>query len=549
MAKEIKFEQDAKMALKAGIDQLANTVKVTLGPMGRNVVYKTAYGSVNITKDGVSVARQINLEDQFQDLGAQMIKEVAQKTADKAGDGTTTATVLAQSIIEEGFKMITTGINPIELKRGIDIGVRIVNDYIQSISTTVDESSKMIEHVATVSANNDKEIGKLIAEAIGKIKKEGVITVQEAKGIDTTVEIVEGIQFERGWTSPYFVTHPEKMTAELQDPLIVICEDKIRTLGEMVPLLEFASKKGIPLVFIADGYETEALSALVMNKMRGALQVVAIKSPGFGENKKEILEDLSILTGGIILNEKSGATFANTDIVKYGKAERIVVDKGTTTIINGHGDKKIISARVAQLQAQLEITESKTEKMQIKDRIAKLVGGVGVLYIGAASELELKEKKDRVDDALSATMAAIEQGVVPGGGVALLKATRELKKYIEITNFENEIQKMGAKVVLSAILSPIKQIITNAGQSTDVIIMNINKGLDAAKNNYGYNVRDDVYGDLFELGILDPTKVVTVALENAASVAGMFLTMEAAMIEIPQKDKESPHSMGGYPRM
>ena len=546
MAKEIKFEQDAKQALKSGIDQLANTVKVTLGPRGRNVVYKTAYGSVNITKDGVSVARQISLEDPYQDLGAQMIKEVAQRTADKAGDGTTTATVLAQSIIEEGYKMVTTGINAVELKRGIDVAVKFVNEYVNSTSTTVTETDKMIEHVATVSANNDKEIGKLIAEAISKVKKEGVITVQEAKGTDTSIEIVEGIQFDRGWTSPYFVTNPEKMTAELENPLIILCEDKIHTLAEMAPLLEFASKKGMSLVFIAEGFETEALSTLVMNKMRGALKVVAIKTPGFGDNKKEILEDLGILTGGIILNEKNGSTFSNTDIDSYGKAERIVVDKGTTTIINGNGDKKVIAGRVAQLQSQIEITDSKVEKSQIKDRIAKLVGGVGVIYIGAASELELKEKKDRVDDALSATMAAIEQGVVAGGGVALLKASFELKEHIDTFKFENEVQQIGAKVILNALSAPIKQIIKNAGMSSDIIMSNISKGL---KNtpNYGYNVRDGVYGDLFELGVLDPTKVVTVALENAASVAGMFLTMEAAIIELPNKDKDGPQS--GYPRM
>ena len=539
MAKEIKREQDAKTSMKAGIDELADTVKVTLGPRGRNVVFKTPYGTVNITKDGVTVAKQISLEDSFADLGAQMIKEVASKTADKAGDGTTTATVLAQSIIDEGFKMASTGINPVELKRGIDIAVRIVTKYINSITTSVDESDEMIKHVATISANNDTEIGELIAEAIKKVKKEGIITVQEANSIETSVDIVEGLQFDRGWTSPYFVTNPEKMTVELDNPLIVMSDDKIRSLNEIIPILEHCSKSGRPLVFITEGYEQEALSALVMNRMRGALKVVAIKAPGFGATKKDVLEDLGILVGGVILSEKSGVSLLNTKMDKFGTAERIIVDKGTTTIINGGGDPNVIKGRITQLQAQLDITESKTEKAMIKDRMAKLTGGVGVLYIGAASEIELKEKKDRVDDALSATMAAIEQGVVAGGGVALLKATLVLDQHIANNKFENDGQKLGAQLISRAMLSPLKQIIENAGGSKDIIISKIIDGL-KNEENFGYNVREDLYGDMFKLGVIDPTKVVTVALQNAASVGGMFLTMEAAMVDIKDESGHPP---------
>ncbi|MBP5259547.1 MAG: chaperonin GroEL [Paludibacteraceae bacterium] len=529
MAKEIKFDIDARDELKKGVDALANAVKVTLGPKGRNVILAKKFGAPHITKDGVSVAKEIELDDAFQNMGAQMVKEVASKTGDNAGDGTTTATVLAQSIISVGLKNVAAGANPMDLKRGIDKAVAKVVESIKSQAEAVGDDNNKIQQVATISANNDHEIGKLIADAMAKVKKEGVITVEEAKGTDTTVEVVEGMQFDRGYLSPYFVTDSEKMEVVMEKPLVLIHDKKISNLKEILPLLESTVQSNRALLIIAEDVDSEALTALVVNRLRANLKVCAVKAPGFGDRRKEMLQDIAVLTGGTVISEEQGLKLENATIDLLGSADTITINKDNTTIVNGAGKKDAIAARVAQIKAQIEKTTSDYDREKLQERLAKLAGGVAVLYIGAPSEVEMKEKKDRVDDALSATRAAVEEGIVPGGGVAYIRASAALDNL----KGENEDETTGIEIVKRAIEEPLRQIVANAGKEGAVIVQKVREG----KGDFGYNARTDTYENLFKTGVIDPAKVTRVALENAASIAGMMLTTECI---IADKKEENP---------
>jgi len=538
MAKEIKFDIEAREFLKKGVDELANAVKVTLGPKGRNVVIEKKFGAPQVTKDGVSVAKEIELKNKFENIGAQMVKEVASKTSDDAGDGTTTATVLTQSIVSVGLKNVTAGANPMDLKRGIDKAVINVVESLKSQSKTVGDDYQKIEQVATISANNDFEIGKLIADAMGKVHKEGVITVEEAKSTDTTVEVVEGMQFDRGYISAYFVTDTEKMESVLEHPYILIYDKKISSMKDLLPILEASVQTGRPLLIIAEDVEGEALATLVVNKLRGSLKIAAVKAPGFGDRRKEMLQDIAILTGGTVVSEETGMKLETTTLDMLGIAEKVTIDKENTTIVNGNGDKKMIQARVNQIKAQIETTTSDYDREKLQERLAKLAGGVAVLYVGAPSEIEMKEKKDRVDDALSATRAAVEEGIIPGGGVAYIRAIAAL----EGLKGENDDQTTGIAIVRRALEEPLRQIVANAGVEGSVIVQEVKKG----KGAYGFNARTEKYEDLFETGVIDPTKVARIALENAASVAGMILTTETLIAELPEEKDPMP---GGAPGM
>lgn len=532
MAKEIKFNIEARDQLKRGVDELANAVKVTLGPKGRNVIISKKFGAPHITKDGVTVAKEIELEDAFENMGAQIVKEVASKTGDDAGDGTTTATVLAQSIITVGLKNVAAGANPMDLKRGIDKAVAKVVENIKNQSQVVGDDNKKIEQVATISANNDSEIGKLIANAMAKVKKEGVITVEEAKGTETTVEVVEGMQFDRGYLSPYFVTNPEKMETEMEHPYILIYDKKISSLKEILPILEETIKTSRGLLIIAEDVDSEALTALVVNRLRANLKVCAVKAPGFGDRRKEMLQDIAVLTGGVVITEEQGLKLEETTLDMLGTAEKVTINKDNTTIVNGAGDKTAIANRVTQIRALIETTTSDYDKEKLQERLAKLAGGVAVLYIGAPSEVEMKEKKDRVDDALSATRAAIEEGIVPGGGVAYIRAVES----IENLKGDNEDETTGIEIVKRAIEEPLRQIVANAGKEGAVVVQKVKEG----KADYGYNARTDVYENLYAAGVIDPAKVTRVALENAASIAGMMLTTECT---IADKKEDNPAPM------
>ena len=529
MAKEIKFNMEARDELKKGVDALANAVKVTLGPKGRNVIIEKKFGAPHITKDGVTVAKEIELEDAFQNMGAQLVKEVASKTGDDAGDGTTTATVLAQSIVNVGLKNVTAGANPMDLKRGIDKAVAKVVEGLKAQAEEVGDDFEKIESVARISANNDSEIGQLIAEAMKKVKKEGVITVEEAKGTDTTVDIVEGMQFDRGYISPYFVTNTEKMECDMDSPYILIYDKKISALKDMLPILEATAQSGRPLLIIAEDVDSEALATLVVNRLRGSLKVCAVKAPGFGDRRKEMLEDIAVLTGGVVISEEKGLKLESTTIDMLGRAEKVSVDKENTTIVNGSGSKDAITARVAQIKNQIETTTSDYDREKLQERLAKLAGGVAVLYIGAASEVEMKEKKDRVDDALSATRAAIAEGIVPGGGVAYIRCIPALDKL----EGETDDETTGIEIIKRAIEEPLRQIAANAGVEGAVIPQRVKDG----KGDFGYNARTNTYENFFAAGVIDPTKVTRVALENAASIAGMFLTTECV---IADKKEENP---------
>ena len=541
MAKEIKFDIESRDALKRGVDALANAVKVTLGPKGRNVVIEKSFGAPHVTKDGVSVAKEIELEDKVENMGAQMVKEVASKTNDIAGDGTTTATVLAQAIVREGLKNVAAGANPMDLKRGIDKAVSAVVENLKSQSQQVGDNNDKIKQVASVSANNDETIGGLIADAFARVGKEGVITVEEAKGIDTTVDVVEGMQFDRGYQSPYFVTNPDKMVAELDNPYILLVEKKISSMKELLPVLEPVAQQGKSLLIISEEVEGEALATLVVNKLRGSLKIAAVKAPGFGDRRKAMLEDIAILTGGQVISEERGFTMENASIELLGKAEKVVIDKDNTTIVNGAGDDAQIKARVNQIKAQLESTTSDYDREKLQERLAKLAGGVAVLYVGAASEVEMKEKKDRVDDALHATRAAVEEGIVAGGGVALVRAIESLNNLSGAIQDENT----GIRIVKRAIEEPLRQIVANAGGEGSVIVAKVAEG----KADFGYNAKTDEFVNMLEAGIIDPTKVTRVALENAASVAGMLLTTECVITEIPKPEAPMPPMGGGMPGM
>ena len=529
MAKEIKFNIQAREELKKGVDELADAVKVTLGPKGRNVIIEKKFGAPHITKDGVTVAKEIELEDPFQNMGAQLVKEVASKTGDDAGDGTTTATVLAQAIVNVGLKNVAAGANPMDLKRGIDKAVAKVVEGIKAQAQEVGDDFEKIESVARISANNDSEIGQLIAEAMKKVKKEGVITVEEAKGTDTTVDIVEGMQFDRGYISPYFVTNTEKMECEMDTPYILIYDKKISALKDMLPVLEATAQTGRPLLIIAEDVDSEALATLVVNRLRGSLKICAVKAPGFGDRRKEMLEDIAVLTGGVVISEEKGLKLESTTIEMLGRAEKITVNKENTTIVNGMGSKDSIAARVAQIKAQIETTTSDYDREKLQERLAKLAGGVAVLYIGAASEVEMKEKKDRVDDALSATRAAIAEGIVPGGGVAYIRCIPAL----DGLKGANEDETTGIEIVKRAIEEPLRQITANAGVEGAVVVHKVKDG----EGDFGYNARTDTYENFFAAGVIDPAKVTRVALENAASIAGMFLTTECV---IADKKEENP---------
>ena len=540
MAKEIKFDIESRDALKRGVDALANAVKVTLGPKGRNVVIEKSFGAPHVTKDGVSVAKEIELEDRVENMGAQMVKEVASKTNDIAGDGTTTATVLAQAIVREGLKNVAAGANPMDLKRGIDKAVLAVVENLKTQSQAVGDSSEKIKQVASISANNDDTIGTLIAEAFGKVGKEGVITVEEAKGTDTTVDVVEGMQFDRGYQSPYFVTNPEKMIAELDNPYILLVEKKISSMKELLPVLEPVAQAGKSLLIISEEVEGEALATLVVNKLRDSLKIAAVKAPGFGDRRKAMLEDIAILTGGQVISEERGFTMENATLDMLGTAEKIVIDKDNTTIVNGAGDDAQIKGRVAQIKAQMESTTSDYDREKLQERLAKLAGGVAVLYVGAASEVEMKEKKDRVDDALHATRAAVEEGIVPGGGVALVRSIAALQSL----KGSNQDEDTGIKIVKRAIEEPLRQIVANAGGEGSVIVAKVSEGT----GDFGFNAKTDEYVNMYEAGIIDPTKVVRVALENAASVAGMLLTTECVITEVKSAEPAMPMG-GGMPGM
>jgi chaperonin GroEL len=542
-SKVLTFDIEARDKLKRGVDQLANAVKVTLGPKGRNVVIEKKFGSQQVTKDGVSVAKEIELPDPLENVGAQMVKEVASKTADNAGDGTTTATVLAQAIVNVGLKNVTAGANPMDLKRGIDKAVAKVVEHLKKQSVSVGDDYLKIEQVATISANNDNEIGKLIAEAMKKVKKEGVITVEEAKGIETTVEVVEGMQFDRGYISPYFITDPDKMESILENPLILITDRKISTMKDLLPILEPVAQNGRSLLIIAEDVEGEALATLVVNKLRGSLKIAAVKAPGFGDRRKEMLEDIAILTGGVVISEEKGLRLDGAKMDMLGSAEKVTIDKENTTIVNGNGTKEAIDKRVAQIRTQIENTTSDYDREKLQERLAKLAGGVAVLYVGAATETEMKEKKDRVDDALSATRAAVEEGIVPGGGVAYIRAIEAL----EDLKGQNEDETTGIQIVKRAIEEPLRQIVANAGLEGSVIVQKVKEG----KDDFGYNAQANKFENLFQSGVIDPTKVTRVALENAASIAGLILTTECVITE-KKEDKPAPMTnpgMGGMDMM
>jgi chaperonin GroEL len=542
MAKEIKFNIEARNLLKEGVDRMADAVKVTLGPKGRNVVLEKKFGAPQITKDGVTVAKEIELSDPYQNMGAQMMKEVASKTSDNAGDGTTTATVLAQSMITVGLKNVTAGANPMDLKRGIDKAVAKVVESLKKQSQSVGDDLKKIEQVARISANNDEEIGKLIAMAMDKVKKEGVITVEEAKGTETKVEVVEGMQFDRGYISAYFVTNPDKMEVEMENPYILIHDKKISSMKDLLPVLEETARSGRGLMIIAEDIEGEALATLVVNRLRGSLKVCAVKAPGFGDRRKEMLEDIAILTGGTVISEERGMKLENATMNDLGVADKVTVNKENTTIVNGGGDKSMIQARVGQIKQQITTTTSDYDREKLQERLAKLAGGVAVLYIGAASEVEMKEKKDRVDDALHATRAAIEEGIIPGGGVGYIRAI----PLLEGLKGDNEDQNTGIDIVKRAIEEPLRQIAINAGKEGAVIMQKVREG----KGDFGYNAQTDTYEHLFKTGVIDPAKVARIALENAASIAGMLLTTEAVVVE--EKDDNpapNPGMGGGMPGM
>ncbi len=536
MAKEIKFNIDARDKLKSGVDQLADAVKVTLGPKGRNVVIEKKFGAPQISKDGVTVAKEIELPNAYENLGAQMVKEVASKTGDDAGDGTTTATVLAQSIISVGLKNVTAGANPMDLKRGIDKAVIKVVSSLADQAHTIGDDYKKIESVAKVSANNDDTIGALIAEAMQKVHKEGVITIEESKGTETYVDVVEGMQFDRGYISPYFVTDAEKMAAELENPYILIHDKKISTMKDLLPVLEQTAQAGRPLMIISEDVDGEALATLVVNRLRGSLKVCAVKAPGFGDRRKEMLEDIAVLTGGSVITEEKGMKLEQTTLEMLGEAEKITVDKENTTIVNGSGAPDNIKARVSQIKKQIETTTSDYDREKLQERLAKLAGGVAVIYVGAASEVEMKEKKDRVDDALSATRAAVEEGIVPGGGVAYLRAIPALEEL----KGENEDEQTGIEIVKRAIEEPLRQIVANAGKEGAVVVQKVREG----KGDFGYNARTDKYENLYETGVIDPAKVARIALENASSIAGMLLTTEAVIVE--EKEDNPPMPAGGH---
>jgi chaperonin GroEL len=537
MAKEISFNLEARDALKRGVDALANAVKVTLGPKGRNVIIDKKYGAPSITKDGVSVAKEIELKNPVENMGAQMVKEVASKTADVAGDGTTTATVLAQAIITAGLKNVAAGANPMDLKRGIDKAVIAVVESLKKMSKSVGDDNQKIEQVATISANNDHEIGKLIAEAMQKVKKEGVITVEEAKGTETTVTVVEGMQFDRGYISPYFVTNADKMEAVLESPYILIYDKKISNMKELLPVLEKVVQTGRPLLIIAEDVDGEALATLVVNKLRGSLKIAAVKAPGFGDRRKAMMEDIAILTGGTVISEERGFKLDAADITYLGKAEKISIDKDNTTIVNGAGAKEDITARVNQIKAQIESSTSDYDKEKLQERLAKLAGGVAVLYVGAATEVEMKEKKDRVDDALHATRAAVEEGIVPGGGVAYIRAISSIEKL----KGANDDESTGVLIIKRALEEPLRQIVENAGIEGSIVVQKVKEG----KDDFGYNARTDVYENMLKAGVIDPTKVTRVALENAASIAGMLLTTECVLSEIKEDKPAAPAMPGG----
>ncbi|MDO9595308.1 MAG: chaperonin GroEL [Lutibacter sp.] len=537
MAKQIIFDIEARDGLKRGVDALANAVKVTLGPKGRNVVIGKSFGGPVITKDGVTVAKEIELADPLENMGAQMVKEVASRTSDLAGDGTTTATVLAQAIVKEGLKNVAAGANPLDLKRGIDKAVKAIVEDLKKQSQEVGNNSDKIKQVASISANNDDVIGELIAQAFKKVGKEGVITVEEAKGTSTYVDIVEGMQFDRGYLSPYFVTNPEKMLVDLENPYILLFEKKITNLKDLLPILEPVAQSGKPLLIIAEDVEGEALATLVMNKLRGALKIAAVKAPGFGDRRKAMLEDIAILTGGTVISEERGLTLENTTIDLLGTAERITIDKDNTTIVNGAGNATDIKDRVAQIKAQIETTTSDYDKEKLQERLAKLAGGVAVLYVGAASEVEMKEKKDRVDDALHATRAAVEEGIVAGGGVALVR-TKEVLKSLTTENLD---ELTGIRILDRAIEEPLRQIVENAGGEGSVVVAKVIEG----KGDFGYNAKTDEYTKMFKAGIIDPTKVTRIALENAASVAGMILTTACTLVEIKEESAGGMPPMGG----
>ncbi len=541
MAKQLKFDIEARDLLKKGVDVLADSVKVTLGPKGRNVIIDKKFGAPQITKDGVTVAKEIELSDAFENMGAQMVKEVASKTADDAGDGTTTATILAQAIIRVGLKNVTAGANPMDLKRGIDLAVKEVVKSLGKQTRNVGASIERIEQIARVSANNDMAIGKLIAEAMEKVKSEGVITVEEAKGTETKVEVVEGMQFDRGYISPYFITDADKMEAVLEHPYILLHDKKISTMKDLLPILEATSQAGRPLLIIAEDIDGEALATLVVNKLRGSLKIAAVKAPGFGDRRKEMLEDLAILTGGTVISDEKGLKLESTSLEMLGETEKIVIDKENTTVVNGSGSEENITARVAQIKKQIETTTSDYDKEKLQERLAKLSGGVAVLYIGAASEIEMKEKKDRVDDALSATRAAVEEGIVAGGGVALIRAIDGLDKL----KGENEDQETGVQIIKRALEEPVRQIAENSGVEGSIVVQRIKEG----KKDFGYNARIDKYEDLFVAGVIDPTKVVRVAIENAASIAGMLLTTECVITDEEEENPMPPMGGGGAPGM
>ena len=537
MAKDIKFDIEARDGLKRGVDALANAVKVTLGPKGRNVIISKSFGAPTVTKDGVSVAKEIELENELENMGAQMVKEVASKTNDLAGDGTTTATVLAQAIVKEGLKNVAAGANPMDLKRGIDKAVKAIVEDLEKQAKKVGNSSEKIKQVAAISANNDDTIGELIATAFTKVGKEGVITVEEAKGMETYVDVVEGMQFDRGYLSPYFVTDADKMIADLENPYILLFDKKISNLQEILPILEPVSQSGRPLLIIAEDVDGQALATLVVNKLRGGLKIAAVKAPGFGDRRKAMLEDIAILTGGTVISEERGFSLENATLDLLGTAETITVDKDNTTIVNGAGSADAIKVRVSQIKAQIETTTSDYDKEKLQERLAKLAGGVAVLYVGAASEVEMKEKKDRVDDALNATRAAVEEGIVAGGGVALVRAKKAL---VNITT-ENLDESTGVQIINKAIEAPLRIIVENAGGEGSVVLNKVLEG----KKNFGYDAKSDLYVDMLEAGIIDPKKVTRVALENAASVAGMILTTECALIDIKEDAAGAMPPMGG----
>ncbi|MAV81030.1 MAG: chaperonin GroEL [Flavobacteriales bacterium] len=537
MAKKIQFDVEAREGLKKGVDALANAVKVTLGPKGRNVIIGKSFGGPQVTKDGVTVAKEIELEDALENMGAQMVKEVASKTNDLAGDGTTTATILAQSVVREGLKNVTAGANPMDLKRGVDKAVEAVVDELNKQSKTVGNSSEKIKQIASISANNDNTIGELITEAFEKVGKEGVITVEEAKGTDTYVDVVEGMQFDRGYLSPYFVTNSEKMESDLETPYILLYDKKISAMKDLLPVLEPVAQTGKPLLVIAEDVDGEALATLVVNKLRGSLKIAAVKAPGFGDRRKAMLEDIAILTGGTVISEDRGFTLENTTIEMLGSAERVTIDKDNTTIVNGSGDKKSISERVNQIKSQIETTTSDYDKEKLQERLAKLAGGVAVLYVGAASEVEMKEKKDRVDDALHATRAAVEEGIVAGGGVALLRTRKVLDKL----SSDNDDELTGIQIISRAIESPLRTIVENAGGEGSVVVAKVIEG----KGDFGYDAKSEKFVDLLKEGIIDPKKVTRIALENAASVAGMILTTECALVDIKEDAPPMPPMGGG----